>query len=330
MGGPGSCATRWAARLVKFTYGWNYVDGRPTRLIRITGTSAAGPQPQRGSPKRALAPPRRSRCGSPACLIAEKSTPSRASRATAISQAPRAARPGVGQHERMNAAQVEALRALLAPTGWLERTRYFARTLRRRATAHGLLIVGTPADEPWHMTAHLANEVRLAGLPELVPTLVRWAPPPGAPPHLRVGVDRLEQARRTDTLLVVSPGVAPTELVERVADAKKVGTAIFALDHGDPELVGLAHESLSVLPAQAPVSFDGAQHLVSFTMAESSRRPTFAAPALPGGYDDSGPDGRSRTAQPVPWRAPDSRALRIRAQLARLLNTISGPSGSIG
>ena len=31
---------------------------------------------------------------------------------------------------------------------------------------------------------------------ELAPTLVRWSPPPGAPPHLSVGLARLEAARR--------------------------------------------------------------------------------------------------------------------------------------
>ena len=67
--------------------------------------------------------------------------------------------------EDMNADQVAALRALLAPTGWLERTRSFARALRDYSrTPQGLLVVGTPADEPWHMAAHLADESRQAVL----------------------------------------------------------------------------------------------------------------------------------------------------------------------
>jgi hypothetical protein len=173
------------------------------------------------------------------------------------------------QHVCVQTAQVDALRALLAPTGWLERTRYFARALRRQArTSHGLLIVGTPTDEPWHMTAHLADESQLAGLPELMPTLVRWAPPAGAPPHLAVGVERLEQAGRAETLLVVSPTAAPPALLDRVADARKAGTAIFALDAGDPDLDGLAAESLAVRPG--PLSFDAAQHLVSFNVTEET------------------------------------------------------------
>src|SRR5262249_51982118 len=106
----------------------------------------------------------------------------------------------------MNAAQVQALRAILSPTGFLERTAQLVGCLRRRAAkSHGLLIVGTPTSEPWHMTAHLADEVRLADLPGLAPTLVRWSPPPGAAPHLSVGLDRLERADRTETLLIVSP-----------------------------------------------------------------------------------------------------------------------------
>jgi len=169
--------------------------------------------------------------------------------------------------------QVDELRAVLAPTGWLERTRHFAGALRRRSrTPNGLLIVGTPADEPWHMTAHLTEESRLAGLPELMPTLVRWAPPPGAPPHLAVGMDRLEQAGRAETLLVVSAEAAPEALLERLADARKAGTAIFALDQGDPDLGDLASESLEIRPELDPLSFDAAQHLVSFGVTEADQQ----------------------------------------------------------
>jgi len=173
----------------------------------------------------------------------------------------------------VHTAQVDALRALLAPTGWLERTRHFAGALRLRSrTPNGLLVVGTPADEPWHMTAHLADESRFAGLPELMPTLVRWAPPPGAPPHLAVGIDRLEQAGRTETLLVVSAQAAPPTLLDRLADARKAGTAIFALDQGDPDLDDLASESLAIRPGHDPLSFDVAQHLVSLGIADADQQ----------------------------------------------------------
>lgn len=197
----------------------------------------------------------------------------------------------------MNPDQVAALRALLAPTGWLDRTNAFARALRRSArTPHGLLIVGTADDEPWHMTAHLADESRLAGLPELAPTLVRWAPEPGAPAHLAVGIDRLRAATRAETLLVVSQQAAPAELLERVQDVRRAGATVFALDQDDPELDQLAHEALPVSPATAPVSFDGAQHLVTSSVA--------AEPALRG--------------------APAGADTRLRSWLARLLDAVSG------
>jgi hypothetical protein len=164
----------------------------------------------------------------------------------------------------MDADQVAALRALLGPSGWMERTQEFARALRvSTRSPGGLLLVGTPDDEPWHLTAHLDDESRLAGIPGLAPTLVRWSPPPDAPAHLRVGLARLEAARRGETLLVVSAQAAPDALLERVDDARRTGATVLALDQGDPELEGLAHESLIVSAGVAPVSFDAAQHLVS-------------------------------------------------------------------
>ena len=201
----------------------------------------------------------------------------------------------------MNTAQVEALRTLLASSGWLERTGYFARALRAHSrTPNGLLIVGTPTFEPWHMAAHLEDESRYAGVPDLAPTLIRWAPPSDAPPHLRVGIDRIERAGRAETLLVVGSDAAPETLLERVADARKAGAGIFALDRGDDELDSLAHESLAVRPALDPVSFDGAQHLVSMAVSEADPLPA-----------------RS-------WPVDSARRGNLRDRLARLLNTVSG------
>lgn len=174
------------------------------------------------------------------------------------------ARARYGTMDAMDADQVAALRAVVLPTGWLERTGEFARALRVSArTPGGLLLVGTPQYEPWHLTAHLDDESRLAGIPELAPTLVRWSPPPDAPAHLSVGLARLEAARRGETLLVVTATAATPPLLERVDGARRTGATILALDQGDPELDGLAHESLAVPAGSAPVSFDAAQHLVS-------------------------------------------------------------------
>jgi hypothetical protein len=223
--------------------------------------------------------------------------------------------PGPATMDTMNADQVAALRALLAPTGWLERTSSFARALRRSArTPNGLLIVGPAAEEPWHMTAHLADESRLAGIPELAPTLIRWAPEPGAPAHLSVGMDRLRAATSAETLLVVSQQLAPAELLERVHDVRRSGATVFALDQDDPELDGLAHESLPVRPGTAPMSFDAAQHLISSSVADDGdavglRR---AAASLADGASDM-------HAMPA---ASTSRSLRTR--LARMLDAVSG------
>ncbi len=131
--------------------------------------------------------------------------------------------------------------------------------------------MGTPDDEPWHLTAHLEQESRLADLPGLAPTLVRWEPPPGAPPHLSVGLARVEAARRGETLLVVSPDAAPVPLLERVHDARRLGATILALDQDDPALDEMAHESLAISPELAPFSFDAAQHLVSLAAGESAQ-----------------------------------------------------------
>ncbi len=159
-------------------------------------------------------------------------------------------------------------------------------------TAGGLLLVGTPAYEPWHLTAHLDDESRLSDIPELMPTLVRWSPPPGAPAHLAVGLTRLEAARRGETLFVISPDGAPVPLLERVNDARKTGATILALDTDDPELDALAHEAVRV---PASLSFDAGQHLVSAAA----------------GTRDTGAARRGRS---------------LRARLARLLDTVSGPS----
>jgi hypothetical protein len=217
----------------------------------------------------------------------------------------------------MNADQVAALRVLLAPTGWLDRTRSFARALRDFSrTPEGLLVVGTPADEPWHMTAHLADEARLAEIPELAPTLVRWAPPAGAPSHLRVGLDRLAAAGRHETLLVVSPRAAPGELLERVSDVRRAGARILALDRGDPELGALAHEALAVPEGTAPLSFDAAQHLVSAAAGEpgSYARPSYERDGYPHGASAHGGGHRARSSAPG-----------LRSRLAQLLDVVSGP-----
>jgi hypothetical protein len=175
----------------------------------------------------------------------------------------------------MDRARIALMRDLLAGTGWVERTRSFGQALRRAPhNVGGLLLVGTPTEEPWHFAAHLDDEARWSDLPGLAPVLVRWSPPPNAPAHLAVGLQRLEQIARGETVFVVAPDAAPEQLLERVADARRIGATVFALDAGNTELEGLAHESLWVPGASdegiVVPEFDVVSHLVSAAAGESS------------------------------------------------------------
>jgi hypothetical protein len=166
----------------------------------------------------------------------------------------------------MDAVRVEVVRELLAGSEWPELTRSFAGSLRgavRRGPAGGLLLVGSGGYEPWHMAAHLDDEAAWSGLPELSPTLVRHRVPPGAPPHLAVGTARLEAVRRGETVLVVTPERAEAALLERVDDARRAGATVLAMDAGDPELRGLAHDALTAPSEPSEVGMDVLQHLVS-------------------------------------------------------------------
>lgn len=227
----------------------------------------------------------------------------------------------LGHHIYVDANQVATLRALLAPTGWLARTRAFARGLRKATrTPGGLLLVGTPAEEPWHLTAHLDEESRLSGIPELMPTLVRWQVPDAAPPHLRVGLERLEGAQRGETVFVVTAATAPVPLLERVSDARRTGATIFALDQGDPELDALAHEAMTIAPGPGVpglMSFGAAQHLISAACGELGLDGEFGVASADGRMGRPGTPGYQR------YR-PGVRGLKDR--VARLLDAVSGPN----
>src|SRR5262245_31137060 len=138
--------------------------------------------------------------------------------------------------DRMDAGQVAMLREALHSTPWLRRAGEFGRGLRATRSPGGLLLIGTPAGDPWHLAAHLGDESRWGDLPQLQPTLVRWAPPKSAPPHLRVGLDRVARTGRGETLFVVAEQAAPAPLLERVDDARRGGATVLSLDGGDREL----------------------------------------------------------------------------------------------
>ncbi|MGW0396174.1 hypothetical protein ACWDYJ_36035 [Streptomyces sp. NPDC003042] len=174
----------------------------------------------------------------------------------------------------MDAVRVALLREVLAGTQWPSDARRFAGSLRRSVVPSGsagsLLLVGTAQYEPWHLAAHLVDEAAWSGLPELAPTLVRHHVRPGEPPHLSVGLSRLEAARRGHTLLVVAPKEPGEGLLERVHDARRAGATVLSLDGGDPDLGTLAHDALSVPDTTAALDLDTVQHLVSAAAGENT------------------------------------------------------------
>ncbi|MER6219309.1 hypothetical protein ACWCYL_02710 [Streptomyces sp. 900105755] len=193
----------------------------------------------------------------------------------------------------MDAVRVALLREVLAGTEWLTATRRFAGALRGSVVTHGggLLLVGTPEYEPWHLAAHLADEAAWSGTPELAPTLVRHDARPTDPAHLAVGPGRIEAARRGETLLVVAPGDAGP-LLERVHTARRAGVTVLTLATADDALTAMAHETLTV-PETAELDLDTVQHLVSAATGEN------------------GPSPRGRR--------------RFRDRLARLADTVTAP-----
>lgn len=134
---------------------------------------------------------------------------------------------------------------MLSGTELGSRTTEFGYALRRFTTRRsGLMLFGPVDDEPWHLTAHLDDELHRAGINDMRPSLVRWAPPADAPPHLAIGLDRLRDAGRGESLLVVAEENPADTLLERVSDVRRRGTTIFSIGNGDKELTSLSHETL--------------------------------------------------------------------------------------
>ncbi len=175
-------------------------------------------------------------------------------------------------------------RQLRGDSSWLAQIRSLAAVLRGARPEPGkLLVVGTPAQEPWHLVAHLDQEAQLSGQPQLVPTLVRHHVPAGAAPHLAIDLSRLESSARGETVFVIAPAAAPAELLTRVSDARRAGARILAIECGDPQLQGLAHETVTVADEQAlrtdlgmandlGLRFETTQHLVTLAAGQTSSR----------------------------------------------------------
>lgn len=197
----------------------------------------------------------------------------------------------------MDLTRASLLREMLTGTELGSRTTEFGYALRRFTTRRsGLMLFGPVDDEPWHLTAHLDDELHRAGVEDLRPSLVRWAPPPDAPPHLAIGLDRLRDAGRGESLLVVAEDAPADTLLERISDVRRRGTTIFSIGNGNTELTSLSHETLvpellvpdglgwttrsieyehdepqsalSEVDSQTDESFETAQHLVSLAAAD--------------------------------------------------------------
>lgn len=184
----------------------------------------------------------------------------------------------------MDSAQTTFLRDLVSGTPWFGECRGFARNLRRAPRSPGgLLLVGTPEEEPWHLAAHLDTEAGLADLPQLAPTLIRHRIPDGAPPHLAVPLARLEQARKGEAVFVVAPDDPGVPLLERVDDARRRGAAILTLAEDEEtsgELLTLSHDALLVPENGIVPGFDAAQHLLASTAGEKERKGRGSGPRL--------------------------------------------------
>jgi len=187
------------------------------------------------------------------------------------------------------------LREMLTGTELGSRTTQFGYALRRFTTRRsGLMLFGPVDEEPWHLTAHLDDELHRAGIEDMRPSLVRWAPPPDAPPHLAIGLDRLRDAGRGESLLVVAEDAPGETLLERISDVRRRGTTIFSIGNGDNELTSLSHETLvpellipegfgwtsrelydepqaavTEVEPQTAEGFETAQHLVSLATADA-------------------------------------------------------------
>ena len=195
----------------------------------------------------------------------------------------------------MDSDRANLLRDMLAGDPLIDDAMEFARAIAGSPrTPGGLLLVGTPTHEPWHLTAHIEDEARISGVAEISPTLVRWSAPADAAPHLAVTLERLERARRGETLLVVAADATPSSLLERVDDARRSGATILSMAHDAGELTSLSHDALivptggalldaRVVDSLSAVSiagldddpmFDTAQHIVSLGVGEATRNGT--------------------------------------------------------
>ena len=242
----------------------------------------------------------------------------------------------------MDRDQAVALRELLVATSaapdWVAASAEFGLAVQAAPKSAGGLLVAGPADaEPWHFTAHLADEAQWARLPMLTPTLLRSAPAAGAPAHLSVGWERLTQSGRGEALLVVAEIDPQDELLERIQKARRGGTRILALARSAPELRGIAHETLLVPSARderIERIAQGEQARPGGLIGPGGRSigPTRAAEAVSGARADLSPDPGPLTFDTaqhlvsLATTAQPGRRAGLRSRLAKWQDRINGPS----
>jgi hypothetical protein len=156
---------------------------------------------------------------------------------------------------------------------------------------------------------------------------VRWAPPQQAPDHLKIGLSRLEQVSRGETVFVVAPEAAPASLLERVDDARRVGATVLSLDAGDDELGALAHERMTVSPTGLVLP-DGLLLPQAAQPAEVAQRAGGAlAPEVLAGLELPASFELAQHFVSAASGLPDVGSQQgWRERLGRLIDLISGPS----
>ena len=187
-------------------------------------------------------------------------------------------------HGGVDVSRVMVLREMLASSGWVERTQGFARTMRRRTTEPGgLLLVGTPEAEPWHLAAHLDDESRLVRHPAAEPhtgslpgaagcprSPVRDA---GATRGRAQGRDGLRRQRGVRTRDAARARMGrPQAGCDRSFARRRRRRA--ARCRSRVSCRAVAAEPTLVVPELDVVSFDSVQHLVSVAAGEAAQSPS--------------------------------------------------------
>jgi hypothetical protein len=166
--------------------------------------------------------------------------------------------------------------------GWLSRAWDLGQMLRPAAArSDRLLVLGSKTFEPWHVTAHLDDQARLLGAPELRPTLLRRCPPADVPAHLRHSMDDLRDTGRRHTVLVVTPDELDAEALSRLSDARRRGALLLGVTGDEGELAALTDHLVSVTAPAATTAgleepaFAVATHLVAVSAGDHGSRRRF-------------------------------------------------------